>query len=540
MPVEQPETLSKKLYPHQLKAIEMMEERETQKNILLDNYIIETKVGIYADMTGYGKTLALVGLILRNKMTWNVNEPYIVSNILDLYGNGDIVKKSRLHFKKIDTTLIVANTSILHQWSIELACTPMSFTVLHNRKHVANVEPSLFCVLLCTPRLMSALLSRFPFLVWKRFIYDEPLYGKIQHGRHVVAGFSWFVTANPHHLLYQNHNYNSLIQSIFSNRMDYQVFQHVIVKNNDDFVKQSYSLPELVRHYHKCFEPFLCIVRTTLSEHVLKLIHAGEIEQATRFIGGSVGSDIFVLLQHEKKNQIDHIEQKIKKCIDSCHEARIPQLKSQKHALLNEMEDLQKRHQHFVMNTSCQICLSPYEKAIVLSCCQTTYCGVCIYKWLTSKPTCPHCRSTVTPCMMMFLLLDETGQVNTQDRCNRKITKIQMIVKLINDNPSGQFILFSNIDETFSIIRLALEQEDISFAEIHGTMESRKKKIDGFKKGHIKVIFINSLQNGAGIDLPEASDVIFYHRVSEDSERQVIGRANRIGRTGALRVHYLV
>jgi SNF2 family DNA or RNA helicase len=537
MPVEQPETLSKKLFPHQLTAIEMMEEREAQKNIILDNYIIETKVGIYADITGYGKTLTLVALILRNKMKWNVDEPYIVSNIVDLYGNGDIVKKSRLHFKKIDTTLIVANTSILHQWSIELSGT-LSYTILNNRKHVASVEPSLFCVLLCTPRLLSVLLSRFPFLVWKRFIYDDPLYGKNQHGRHIIAGFSWFITANPHHLLYQNHNYNSFIQNIFSNRMDYQVFQHVIVKNNDDFVKQSYSLPELIRHYHKCFEPFLCIVRSTLSEHILKLIHAGEIEQATRLIGGSVGSDIFVLLQHEKKNQIDSLEQKIKKNVQSGHESRLHKLKLQKQELENEIDDLQKRHEHFVMNTSCQICLSPYEKAIVLSCCQTTYCGVCIYKWLRSKPTCPHCRSIVTPCMMMFHVLDESSDSETQYK--EKTTKIQMILKLLNDSPHGQFILFSNIDETFPSIRFALEQEDISFVEIYGTMESRRKKIDGFKKGHVKVLFMNNLQNSAGLDLPEASDVIFYHRVSEDSERQIIGRANRIGRTGALHVHYLV
>ena len=35
------------------------------------------------------------------------------------------------------------------------------------------------------------------------------------------------------------------------------------------------------------------------------------------------------------------------------------------------------------------------------------------------------------------------------------------------------------------------------------------------------------------------SDVIIYHRMSKDLETQIIGRAQRPGRTTSLKVHYL-
>ena len=57
-----------KLFPHQLTAIWMMEEREhnqTRKiitSIFCDDTELNTNIGVYSDPTGYGKTLSVVGL----------------------------------------------------------------------------------------------------------------------------------------------------------------------------------------------------------------------------------------------------------------------------------------------------------------------------------------------------------------------------------------------------------------------------------------------------------------------------------------------
>ena len=54
-----------------------------------------------------------------------------------------------------------------------------------------------------------------------------------------------------------------------------------------------------------------------------------------------------------------------------------------------------------------------------------------------------------------------------------------------------------------------------------------------------QVIFLNSKYNGAGINLQEATDIILYHEMNFNTETQIIGRANRIGRKIPLNVHHL-
>ena len=53
------------------------------------------------------------------------------------------------------------------------------------------------------------------------------------------------------------------------------------------------------------------------------------------------------------------------------------------------------------------------------------------------------------------------------------------------------------------------------------------------------MIFLNSNCNGAGINLQEATDIILYHKMTETTQNQIIGRANRIGRLECLNVHHL-
>ena len=85
-----------------------------------------------------------------------------------------------------------------------------------------------------------------------------------------------------------------------------------------------------------------------------------------------------------------------------------------------------------------------------------------------------------------------------------------------------------------------MSENNISYAEIRGQCKTRDRNICKFKKGEIKVIFLNSKNNGAGINLQEATDIILYHRMSDSFQQQIVGRVNRIGKTESLRVHHLI
>jgi SNF2 family DNA or RNA helicase len=68
----------------------------------------------------------------------------------------------------------------------------------------------------------------------------------------------------------------------------------------------------------------------------------------------------------------------------------------------------------------------------------------------------------------------------------------------------------------------------------------RKRLIESFNKGEVKVVFLGNLESTAGVNLQAATDVLMYNTMSESKRAQIIGRANRIGRKHQLVVHTLV
>jgi hypothetical protein len=54
------------------------------------------------------------------------------------------------------------------------------------------------------------------------------------------------------------------------------------------------------------------------------------------------------------------------------------------------------------------------------------------------------------------------------------------------------------------------------------------------------VLGLNALNYGSGINLQMATDIIIYHELNIELETQVIGRAQRLGRTSSLNVYYLL
>ncbi len=155
--------------------------------------------------------------------------------------------------------------------------------------------------------------------------------------------------------------------------------------------------------------------------------------------------------------------------------------------------------------------------------------------WLTRQNTCPLCRQSLTISDLTYIT-EETAEKVEEDT---KITKPQQIVKIIKDNKDGKFIIFSDEDATYTCLTSELDKENIVCKEIKGRSESREKLIKEFKSGKSRVIFLNSRNNGAGINLQECTDIILYHQMENSTTTQILGRANRIGRTEELNVHHL-
>lgn len=62
---------TRKLYKHQL--ISMMENLEQNRRIMTtESCLIETEIGIYADMIGSGKTRSIIALIYKDRSNWEM------------------------------------------------------------------------------------------------------------------------------------------------------------------------------------------------------------------------------------------------------------------------------------------------------------------------------------------------------------------------------------------------------------------------------------------------------------------------------------
>jgi hypothetical protein len=73
-----------------------------------------------------------------------------------------------------------------------------------------------------------------------------------------------------------------------------------------------------------------------------------------------------------------------------------------------------------------------------------------------------------------------------------------------------------------------------------GSVSHINNVINDFTNGKINVVMMNAQHYGSGLNLQMATDIIIYHEMPKELETQVIGRAQRLGRSEPLIVHYLL
>ena len=161
--VKQPKNLKMNLFKHQLAAIFKMEDRENNKDFQRDDNIdmIKTNIGIYSDLTGFGKTLSIIGLICRDKMEWDLETSYISDKIIALYGNGHIIRYKKKEYEKLNCNLVITGQSIISQWEDELKHSNLKYYSITTRKKTESCDPTKYDVILCSPTMYNFLVQRF-------------------------------------------------------------------------------------------------------------------------------------------------------------------------------------------------------------------------------------------------------------------------------------------------------------------------------------------------------------------------------------------
>jgi hypothetical protein len=575
--VTQPPGLLTKLHPHQLASIYKLEELEdSYKNPKeTDINFIKTKVGIFADLTGYGKTLSLIGLILRDKFEWTPSERYVDSTF-STQCRGQVLTEHKLEtYTRVPTTLIVVSSTILKQWETELLKTPLKIKVIGSKTKgtiIEEIDPASYDVILTSATKFNNLVEANLRIAWKRFIFDEPGNIRIHNMKPIIAGFYWFVTATPNKI-YALHagcrtNFLKYLLDIEKYRelLIETRYKNIIVRNPDAFVRASFIMPETTHLYHECYNPLYKQISKFVPPNIQTMISAGNIEDVIRVLGGDKTSDVRELVKKNKLRELDLIREKLRQYAVlegeniPFSQKKFKEIKEKEIKLLKELTEIDVKYKE-LLEGDCSICLCPYTNPILETACQNLFCAECLFTWMNTDQRCPLCKENLDPINFIYIRKEDDVKESKKDVGKLIVSKQEKVLELLrnawnvqdksktsiskNKAPSREkenkrkFLIFSEYDRSFNGICETLKTNGISYGLIKGNSGQIEACIKNYKYGDLNIIMLNSNYNGSGLNLQETTDIIIYHEMTHDTIKQILGRANRIGRTIPLTVHHL-
>ena len=535
------------------------------------DYIIETNFGILADVVGSGKTYVILGLLNHNLVPPQ-REKVISSGIFTSL-------KYKETERPLKTNLIIVPHNLVTQWKQAFAfCNLKTFVIAkrsdvqfliypenifgdsnNNNNTVVDTEiinddeyqytklntVEYYDVIICSSTMVDDYIKKFSDLNYSRIIIDEVCSITLPQDLNLNANFLWFITATPTGIEYIRRYY--IRDLVSSGRMHRFVFNNIIIKNDDEYVGKSMSLPCLNQILIRCFTPKqLEIVREFIPADVMDMLNAGNMKDAVLKLNCNVDTNDNILQVitnkiattiHNKKAELTY-QESIRARDAEAHNEQINRIKDKIKSLETKLESITNRIKEFNKD-NCPICCEEFASITpgVLPCCNQLYCVPCLTQ---IKGKCPTCRIQFDMKDVHVIMDNVKKNIPDGNKPPLEITKIDATIKIIKDKANGRFLLFSNYDQTFQGLIDKMNENKITFSKVMGSGPVVNKTIERFKSGEIKVLMLNASNYGSGLNLQMATDVIIYHQLSLELETQVIGRAQRMGRTDVLNVYYLL
>ena len=242
------------LLKHQKIMLKRIEKLEKTNLINKDNYQIKTKIGIYADPNGSGKTCTIINLIKNDKMNWPLEMLYDKKTTL-IKSGGLIKMVSTKKFTRIKANLIVLAPGLIPFWQDELSKYNLVFTIINTKKDVSALDIVNNDVIIVNTNIYNLLVGIYSQYVWKRFIFDEPSYIKITNMKFIEAGFYWLITARPNSLcVYGKTIKHGMMKTILGDNwwnLDLDL-SDIIFKNSTEILNSSFKLEKVNSIIHDC------------------------------------------------------------------------------------------------------------------------------------------------------------------------------------------------------------------------------------------------------------------------------------------------
>ena len=571
-----------RLYPHQLQALRRMQEMEQGAATVVNEVSVRASMGVYCDSVGAGKSYALLALIARSAAVQSVPSRKRSHSL----ACGNVVLGSHTRdFAAIEglcqSTLLVVPHSILRQWQGYLADhTPQLKVVVYKRPTNTRTGTVLedvqgAHVVLCQSNWYNDFSDMIrESEVWmQRVIWDEADSAPIASASLVKARFYWLVTSSFVNLFLpggtpcgnvSGYRHTGLIRDMLRFMDLTHFWPAYVVRSPDSVLRASFGLDEPEVFVVPCRAP-----RTTnlarqmgMTSSVVRALDAGDHVQALSHMGFDTAyarnaerstddllcnAFLSTLTSQVEQRELDiqYLEgrERTRGTLSANERALLVRHRDELVTLRARMASLMSRVQSLATDV-CLIChdLPESEDAVMITqCCQKRMCAACITSFIRFRndmhPPCPNCRERLHGVVLPGAEAPEAS-APVEETANL-LSKQETILRLISEAPlASRFLLFSEFSTQHW--QTALAAAGIRASAVAGHPTTIERTLEEFRNGRIQVLTLNAHNYGAGLNLQCTTDLIIGHSMPHQLVQQVIGRAQRPGRTSRLRVHKLV
>lgn len=547
------------LKQHQLSMIHAMKKMEASSISIGENDMhIDTNVGVCGDDVGTGKSLSILGLISESKTIKQRMHYDMTTNYFTVYQS--------TRQEPIPANVIVVPHTVLKQWKKYIDTqTYLSYYEVSKRVHLKCVSELQHIpdIVLVSSSMYNSFAECNHRVYFRRVVFDEADTIRIPACKTLHSRFIWLLTSSLENILFPNGYYyvysqhfprivrknvlglkrngfiNDIARTISFSSLP--VLRKLILKNNPEFAKETLGIQPPIKKYILCKTPaYMRIVTQGVQAQVLNFLNMGDIEAALQHLGckRTTADQLIPAITDDIRERLEDVSAEIsfvenlRNINPRQKETRLKDLVEKRNRLSERFTSIQEDLANHEDKT-CPICWDEYENPVcTLGCCNKMFCLSCVLK---CQSVCPMCRSVITKEKMTVVNNVPTPKEDSDD----KKSKIENLADILSQNPNGKFLVFSNSDATFDKLADVIAKLGMTHNKLYGNAGAIENRIKSFNDGKSQVLLLNPQHYGCGLNLEQTTDVIFFHRFETDMERQIIGRAQRYGRTSILNIHYL-
>jgi Helicase conserved C-terminal domain len=333
--------------------------------------------------------------------------------------------------------------------------------------------------------------------------------------------------------------------------MNAVVFQmcRILIRCRADFIQKSFvTIPHIQHQRVLCLTPNnIRVLQNMISPEMMERLHAGDAGGALEMLGMTARSadQVVAAVTENLEKELTGIKRlyDFKATIEYSSEAAkakaLEALEEKMARLQSRIEAIQVRLRAPTEQT-CPICFGEVQVPAMTPCCRNLFCFACACEAFRRSNACAMCREPLASIQDLQVMTETTPVAAEREPTATLLTKDAEFRRFVLENPAARILVFSSYDATFGTLSGILGDEGVSHAILQGSNNHITRLIRDFTAGKYRVLFLNSRNMGAGLNIPSTTHILLYHHMAVEMQNQIIGRAMRLGRTADLQVVHLL